>query len=170
MTRPKSAFALAAFVATGIATAGLAQDEDGFATFKTMEPQTAVDLAQAALAACHAGGYQVAVSVVDRFGQTQVVIRDRFAGPHTIPTATAKAWTAVSFRGETLDLDGRISAGELSEGLRDIPGALFLGGGVPVMSAGAIVGGIGISGAPSPDLDEDCAEAGIEAISDILDF
>ena len=29
---------------------------------------------------------------------TQVVLRDRFAGPHTVPTATAKAWTAVSFR------------------------------------------------------------------------
>ena len=28
-------------------------------------------------------------------------LRDRFAGAHTVPTATGKAWTAVSFRTDT---------------------------------------------------------------------
>lgn len=76
----------------------------------------------------------------------------------------------MSFRTPTLELDRSIEDGTLSRGLRDIPGALALGGGVPVTSAGSIVGGVGVSGAPGPDLDEDCANAGIATISDRLNF
>ncbi|MEL6220696.1 MAG: heme-binding protein, partial [Pseudomonadota bacterium] len=43
-------------------------------------------------------------------------------------------------------------------------------GGLPVMSAGSIVGGVGVSGAPEPAIDDDCARAGIDAISDRLEF
>lgn len=92
------------------------------------------------------------------------------SGAHTVDTATAKAWTAVSFRTSTLELDRGIEAGSLSKGLRDIPGALVPGGGVPVESAGSVIGGIGVTGAPGAEVDEGCANAGIEAISDQLDF
>lgn len=146
------------------------QDSEALVRFNSMRPDLAVKLAQAALASCRDGGYQVAVAVVDRFGQTQVVIRDRYAGAHTVDTATAKAWTAVSFRTSTLELDRGIKDGTLSKGLRDISGALILGGGVPVDSAGSVVGGVGVSGAPGPEIDEGCANAGIEAISEQLDF
>lgn len=146
------------------------QDSEALVRFNSMRPDLAVKLAQATLAHCRDGGYQVAVAVVDRFGQTQVVIRDRYAGAHTVDTATAKAWTAVSFRTGTLELDRGIEDGTLSKGLRDVPGALVLGGGVPVESAGSIVGGVGVSGAPGPEIDERCANAGIEAISEELDF
>jgi uncharacterized protein GlcG (DUF336 family) len=61
----------------------------------------ALDLAQAALADCRQRGYQVAVAVVDRSGLMQVVLRDRFAGPHTPPTASGKAWTAATFMSRT---------------------------------------------------------------------
>lgn len=161
--------AIAAIVA-GLTGSPRADDSGALAEFSALKPDVAVELAQAALAACRSGGYQVAVTVVDRFGLPQVVIRDRFAGPHTLATSQGKAWTAVSFRGNTLELDRRIGAGELSEGLRSIPGALVLGGGVPVQAAGSIVGGIGISGAPDPAIDAECALAGIKAIADKLDF
>lgn len=161
---------LAAVLLAAMPVTSLADEDSGFAEFKLLRPKIALQLAEAALESCREGGYQVAVAVVDRFGQPQVILRDRFAGSHTIDTATGKAWTSVSFRAPTLELDGRIASGELSPGLRDIPDALFLGGGVPVLSAGSIVGGIGISGAPSPQIDQDCAEAGIDAISEVLDF
>ena len=161
---------IGAVAALGLAMPAQAADDDALNTFQTLEPDLAVELAQAALQSCRDGGYQVAVVVVDRFGETQTVIRDRFAGPHTIDTATRKAWTAVSFREETQELDERINAGELAPGLRGISEALFLGGGVPVMSAGSIVGGVGVSGAPEPQLDEDCAAAGIDAIYDRIAF
>ncbi|MEO1315871.1 MAG: heme-binding protein [Pseudomonadota bacterium] len=160
----------AAAMLTLPAAPATADEAEALANFEVMTPDTAVSLAQATLAACRQEGYQIAVAVLDRFGQPQVVIRDRFAGPHTVPTATAKAWTAVSFRGETLELDTMIVDGTLDGAIRGIPGALFLGGGLPVMSAGSIVGGIGVSGAPEPSIDDECARAGIEAISELLEF
>ena len=74
--------------------------------------------------------------MVDRFGQTQVMIRDRFAGPHTPATAAGKGWTAVSFRTNTTDLVGISQPGMPQAGLRDLPGAVILGGGVRVEAAG----------------------------------
>jgi uncharacterized protein GlcG (DUF336 family) len=165
-----SALLLGAATAAGLSGAARSDDSSALAEFSSLKPDVAVELAQAALASCRDRGYQVAVTVVDRFGLAQAVIRDRYAGAHTLATSQGKAWTAVSFRARTLVLDARIAAGELSQGLRSIPGALVLGGGVPVESAGSLVGGIGISGAPDPAVDEECAIAGIEAIADKLDF
>ncbi|KZK91249.1 hypothetical protein PsAD46_01472 [Pseudovibrio sp. Ad46] len=147
-----------------------AEDESAFVSFKSLKPEIAMKLAVATMEACREGGYQISAVVVDRFGQTQAAIRDRYAGVHTVDTARGKAWTAVSFRGSTLEIQQEIKAGNLSAGLRDIPGAVALGGGLPVESAGAIVGGIGVSGAPSPKVDEECAQSGLEEISDLLDF
>src|ERR1041384_8274098 len=78
--------------------------QDALVTYKSLNPEVALDLARAALASCRERGFQVAVAVVDRFGVTQVLLRDRFAGPPTVTTATGKAWTAVSFRVSTGEL------------------------------------------------------------------
>src|SRR5436190_23169666 len=59
-------------------------------TYKSLGPELALDLARAALDDCRSRGYQVAVAVVDRFGVTQVLLRDRFAGPHTPSTAARR--------------------------------------------------------------------------------
>ena len=85
-------------------------------------------------------------------------------------TATRKAWTAVSFRTGTVELNGRLQNDPSIAGLREIEGAIVLVGGVPIEAAGSIVGGIGISGAPVGVLDEACAQAGIEAIEDEIAF
>ena len=143
---------------------------EGLVTFKVLSPDLALKAADAALQRCRADGYQVAVAVVDRFGVQQVMLRDQFAGPHTPSTATRKAWTAVSFRTGTMELNARLQSDTDIAGLREIDGALVLGGGVPIEAAGSIVGGIGISGAPGGDLDEACAQAGIEAIEEDIAF
>src|SRR3954463_16358035 len=74
-------------------------------TTRSLTPETALKAAQAALAKCRSDGFQVAVAIVDRGGLAQVVLRDRFAGAHTLDVATNKAWSAVSFRGSTADLE-----------------------------------------------------------------
>src|SRR5664280_935925 len=71
--------------------------EEGLVTFKSMSVDLALALARAALADCQKQSYQVTVAVVDRFGVTQVLLRDRFAGAHTVPTATGKAWTCLLY-------------------------------------------------------------------------
>lgn len=142
------------------------------ATFNTRQltPDTALEAARAALASCRKTGHQVAVAVVDRAGVTQVMLRDRFAGAHTPETASGKAWTAVSFRTSTTELVDVTQAGRPQSGIRHLPRAVIVGGGMLIEAQGAILGGIGVSGAPGGDADDNCAKAGIAAIRDKIDF
>ena len=66
---------------------GPAAAQEALVTYKSLSPELAQDLAKATLADCRKRGFQVTVAVVDRFGITQVLLRDRFAGPHTVSTA-----------------------------------------------------------------------------------
>jgi uncharacterized protein GlcG (DUF336 family) len=159
-----------AIAAVAAALTDPARAQDGVVQIPSLSPDTALELARATLADCRRRGYQVAVAVVDRFGVPQVVLRDRFAGPHTVPTATGKAWTAVSFRTNTLELDRLSQPGQLQAGIRQIPGAIVIGGGIPVEGGGSILGGVGVSGAPGGDADHACAAAGIDAIRDKIDL
>src|SRR3954470_18049623 len=147
-----------------------ARAQDGLVTYRSLSPEVALDLARAALASCRERGFQIAVTVVDRFGVTQVTLRDRFAGPHTVPTATAKAWTAVSFRTNTGELVAMTQPGMPQAGVRGLPGVAIIAGGVTIEAGGSLLGAIGISGAPGGDADEACAKSGIEAIRDRLEF
>lgn len=144
--------------------------QDALVTTKTLSPELALDIARAALADCRKRGFQVAVAVVDRSGQTQVMLRDRFAGPHTPVTAAGKGWTAISFRTDTSELVAISQPGMPQSGLRALPGAVILGGGVRVEAGGTTVGAVGVSGAPGGEADEACAKAGIEAVKDKLEF
>jgi uncharacterized protein GlcG (DUF336 family) len=147
-----------------------ARAQDGVITYKSLSPELALELAQAALADCRERGYQVAVAVVDRFGVTQVLLRDRFAGPHTPSTATGKAWTAVTFRTNTAELNAVSQPGMPQAGIRALPGVVVIGGGVTIEAGGSLLGAIGVSGAPGGEADETCANAGIRAIRDKLEF
>jgi len=147
-----------------------ANAQEGVITYKSLSPEVAFDLARAALADCRARGYQVAVAVVDRFGMTQVLLRDRFAGPHTVTTATGKAWTALTFKTNTSELNAVSQPGMMQAGIRDLPGVVILGGGMIVEAGGSLLGGVGVSGAPGGEADEACAKAGIDKVRDKLDF
>ncbi len=152
-------------VAPNVSAAG-----EALVSFKSLSLDAALEVAQAALAECRKQGFQVAVAVVDRAGNLQVTLRDRYAGPHTPETARRKAWTAISFRADTLTMSQQTEAGKAASGVRFVEQALMVGGGVPVDAAGSMVGAVGVSGAPGGDLDAACARVGIEAIADQLAF
>lgn len=156
-------------VAMTLAAAAQAQERGTF-TVKHLLPETAAKATRAALEDCRKRGYQVAVAVVDRGGVVQALLRDRFAGAHTPSTASGKAWTAVSFRTNTLEFAAETQAGRPSSGIRDLPNVVAIGGGVLIEAGGSIVGAIGVSGAPGGDADDLCAKAGIAAIRDDIDF
>lgn len=142
------------------------------ATFSTKQLtlETAQKAAQAALNACRKEGAQVAVAVVDRVGVTQVMLRDRFAGAHTPDTATNKAWTSASFKISTTDLGKETEPGKPSSGIRNLPRVVTVGGGLMIQAGGTMLGAIGVSGAPGGPMDELCAQAGIKAIADDIEF
>jgi uncharacterized protein GlcG (DUF336 family) len=137
---------------------------------KLLTPETALAAAQAALASCRKAGYQVAVAVVDRAGLLQVLLRDRFAGAHTVDAATRKAWTAASFRIPTSALAAETQAGKSMSGIRTVPNVLAIGGGLVIEAGGSTLAGIGVSGAPGGEADDACASAGLKAIADAIEF
>jgi uncharacterized protein GlcG (DUF336 family) len=139
-------------------------------TVRILTPDTALKAAQAALKKCRDSGYQVAVAVVDRMGVVQVMLRDRFAGPHTPDMASAKAYTAVSFRTNTNELAEATQPGRPQSGIRNRPGVAAVGGGMMIEAGGSLLGGIGVSGAPGGREDDLCAVAGIEAIREDIEL
>ena len=137
---------------------------------RSITPEAALRAARAALAACAKNGHQVAVAVTDRGGHALVMLRDRHAGPHTSAMATGKAYTALTFKLDTLAFARATQPGEPSSGVRQVPGVVAMGGGRMIESAGSLVGAIGVSGAPGGEADDLCAKAGIAEIADDLEF
>ncbi|MEU3775898.1 heme-binding protein [Streptomyces sp. NPDC032472] len=135
--------------------------DKNFTTTTHLTVDAASRAAQAALEAARKENQKVTVAVVDRNGNTIVTLRGDGAGPQSYESAQRKAFTAVSWNAPTSVLVGRLAQ---APNLKDIPGTLFLGGGTPVQAGGAPVAGIGVAGAPSGDLDEKYAKAGVEAL------
>ena len=139
-------------------------------TVKLLSPETALKAAQAALNKCRKDGFQTAVAVVDRAGIVQVLLRDRYAGAHTPDMAIGKAWTAASFKQSTTSLAIGTQPGKPMSGIRQLPRVVVAGGGIPIEAGGSLLGAIGVSGAPGGDADDACANAGIKAIADDIEF
>jgi uncharacterized protein GlcG (DUF336 family) len=162
-----------AVLAIGAATAlscSVALAQQATYQVRSITPEAALKAARAALAVCSKNGHQVAVAVTDRAGHPLVMLRDRHAGPHTPQTATAKAYTALSFKLDTTSFTRVTQAGEAAAGIRHLPGVVAIGGGWPLESAGSLVGAIGVSGAPGGDADDVCAKAGMAEIRDDLEL
>jgi uncharacterized protein GlcG (DUF336 family) len=163
-------FTSTALFVTAALASGHASAQTGTYTVRQLTPEAAAKAARAALEDCRQRGYQVAVAVVDRSGVAIALLRDRFAGPHTVQTAINKGYSAVTFRTDTLELATATAPGSASSGIRQLPNVVAVGGGVNIAGGGANVGAIGVSGAPTGALDDACAKAGIAAIRDELDF
>jgi uncharacterized protein GlcG (DUF336 family) len=161
---------IALLLASVAGAADPALAEKLLATQTTLTPAAALQATQAAFARCQKDGYTVAVAVVDRSGQPLALLRDNLAGAHTPRTAIRKAATAVSFRTDTTELAASTQAGKASSGIRSLPGVVAVGGGMMIRAKGALVGAIGVSGAPTGDADDACAKAGIAAIQDALEL
>lgn len=163
--RKVTAVMLAALGFSGVAPPAGAAD---LVEVRRMSLELAREVADGAIAECRDKGYQVSAVVVDRAGDPQVTLRDTLAPRFTMQIAADKARAVV--------LSG-IPSGEFRANRQDIrnemnhvDGVLVLDGGVSIRAAGALVGAVGVSGAPGGDKDAECAEAGVARIQDTLDF
>ncbi|MCK5721557.1 MAG: heme-binding protein [Gammaproteobacteria bacterium] len=134
---------------------------------KRMKMETALRIAQAAIAQCRKEGVQIAVTVVDRAGHAQVVLRDVLAMDITLPISKQKAHTAMAFNTPLSQMEDRFTK-PFQVGKLD--GLIVAAGGIPINIGGSILGGIGVSGAPSGEVDEKCAKAGLEAVREDLEM
>jgi uncharacterized protein GlcG (DUF336 family) len=121
--------------------------------------------AWAAIETCRNKGIQVGVTVVDRNGITQVTLRDTLAPAITLTISEGKAKAAVYFGVSTAQLKDRANTP-----VGRTPGVVMSTGGLPIEAAGSLLGAVAVSGAPSGEIDEECAQGGIEAIIDDLEM
>ncbi len=126
---------------------------------------TALEIARGAVAACRKQGVSIAVTVVDRDGTPQAALRDTVAPPIALRISRQKAFTAANFQALTSEL-GRLADGPIGR----VSGLTMSAGGVPIEVAGHVLGGVGVSGAPSGETDEACATAGIDVVRDDLEM
>ncbi|WLR95590.1 GlcG/HbpS family heme-binding protein [Shinella zoogloeoides] len=123
--------------------------------------------AEAALQACLAEGYNVSVAIVARDGSTKVLLKGDNSGPHTGSSAEGKAFTSAALGRDTAGLAEFIASKPANDGLRDMDARMVIqAGGLPIKFGKATVGGIGVGGAPSGDIDAACAVAGLKAIGE----
>ncbi len=137
----------------------------GIAERKDLTLTLANQLASAALSACHAQDRSAVVAVVDRGGHLVALQRDDNVGPHNTVAAQRKAFTALSTKTATSELATRAQADPASANLNTIGELLLLGGGLPFVVDGQVVGALGVAGAGGSAIDEGCARSAIEQLT-----
>ena len=124
----------------------------------------ALTIAETALTEC---GVNASVAVVDRAGRLKVFLQGDNANPHNIELARRKAYTARTFRVTSAAWAKRTETA--NQGQRMLADVIPLGGGVPIMVGMEAIGGVGLSGAPGgQEQEEKCGLAGIAKVADQL--
>jgi len=121
-------------------------------------------LADSALASCRAMNRDAVVAVVDRGGNLVALQRGDTVGPHNTRAAERKAFTALSTKASTSVLAERAASDPGSRNLVSVPELLLLGGGLPIVHEGEVIGGIGVAGSGGSASDEHCASAALATL------
>lgn len=137
-------------------------------TVKTLGMELARDIANEAVLACRAAGYQVSAVVVDRSGNLRAALRDDLASRFTLQIAEEKAnMTVMAGTDSGAFKDSRE---DIRQELNHIDGIIVMQGGVQINAGGNRVGAVGVSGAPGGDKDEACARAALKKFEERLEF
>ncbi len=162
-----SAHTMGAIFALSLSLTTSAQAQDVTRVSKA-SMELAAEIAQAAVQACRARGYQVTAVVVDRSGIPQAMMRDLHASRFTIQIAEQKA-NAVILSGVS-SAEFRDNRQDIREEMNHVSGILVLAGGLPIRAAGSLIGAVGVSGAPGGEKDEACAREALGKVQERLDF
>jgi len=134
---------------------------------KNVSMTMSLAIIQGALEQCTKDGYKVSVTIVDKGGNVAASVRGDGTGPHTMEFSRLKAYTART-RNQTSLQTMKLLEDPANAFLRQIPGVVGVGGGVPIRAGTEVIGAVGVSGAPGGEKDEVCANAGIAKVADAL--
>jgi uncharacterized protein GlcG (DUF336 family) len=150
---------------------------DDVITTHRLSAALAAEAVTEAVASCAKQGYRVSAAVVDLDGLTQAMLRGDGAHAASFDLASDKAYTVVTL-GATHNEDSistivrRMGANPTAfwglanaGGLGKLPRVSLIVGGLRIKVGNEVIGGIGVSGGPGIDDDENCAKAGIDKIS-----
>jgi len=122
-------------------------------------------LVDAGLAEAADMGVAVTIVVVDQSGVEQVTVRMDGGPLVSVQTAKNKAYAAAAIGMPPDDFYAAIEAdGAAVASFATRPGLALIAGGIPVVSDGAVAGGIGVAGAMTGAEDRRIAEAALAAI------
>ena len=140
---------------------------------------TALEWAQAAVAACEANTYKVTALVMGTDYSIKLVLRADGARGMTADIARRKAYTVLKTGQSSGDYGASVAPPAGTSAAPPTPGALpglppgsnvdqnliVWAGGLPVKVGSRLVGAVSISGAPGGDKDTACVEAGLAKIA-----
>jgi uncharacterized protein GlcG (DUF336 family) len=161
--------AVTALVVSAAATGVQAQ---GVINMPKLSAPLANELVGESVAICAQKGYAVTAVVVDLDGVRQAVLRGNGAPIHTLDNAFYKAYASASLTLARKEDSTKAVAERMGKAApttvpqTPLPNVTYAVGGVAIMAGGNIIGGIGVSGAPGGQFDDDCARAAIAKIQD----
>ena len=128
----------------------------------------ASEAALEAVTTCAKQGYHVTAVLLDDAGHHQAILRGDGTDIHTLDSAEMKAYTAVSFRTDTINIVERAKKGEPPSAIAKDPKMILAQGGVVIKVGEEVIGALGVGGGPGNNIDTNCARAGVAKISDRL--
>ncbi len=168
MIMTKGLCLVAAALAAGGAVPARAQNV--IATHR-LSAALAAEAVTEAVAACAKQGYKESAVVVDTDGLEQAALRGDGASALTLGVSRDKAYTAVTLGASRDQSSGDVAkrfANASPAGLAKAPHVILAQGGLLIKFGNEVIAAIGAGGAPGGDLDDACAKAGIDKISDRL--
>ena len=142
-----------------------AADKNQTVSVNQISSTAAFSLVKEAVHKCELDGYKVTATVVDLSGNVLAQLRSDGAGVHTLESSRKKAFTVASMKQPSGNLMNLVADKPILQPLQNMDdNLLFLAGGVPIQVNNAIVGAIGVGGAPGGHLDTACAESAIKTV------
>jgi uncharacterized protein GlcG (DUF336 family) len=170
----RKVIAVAAFCSAALSGAPAWSEPELTSAYHYVLPLSlALDAATEAVRVCGLQGYRVTATVVDMDGVPQVVLRGDGATVHTRESSFEKAFTVVTLGPEfNFDTSGAlfelVKTNPYAPRLAQVRHVMALPGAVAFHAKTAIVGALGVGGAPGGDKDEVCARAGVAKVADRL--
>ena len=161
MSKSVSAMFMAVFLALHTFDV-FAADQAVSISLRALAPHIAHKIVETAVTTCTDKGYKVSAALVDRNGNLAAFLRHPLSGPHTVTVSQQKAYSSATFQTSTAKMSSR-------QDIQFAPNILLIVGGLPIDFGGHFYGGIAVSGA-EPEVDEECAQAGLDAIAETMEF
>ena len=169
MSRISAGLQALVLVAGAAATGAQAQ---GIVTTHKLSAALANQLVGDSVAACAQKGYPVVAVVVDLDGVRQAVLRGDGAPIHSMDNAYYKAYTIASLGLSRKEETTKQIADRMAKNpptnvpQTQLPNVTYAQGAIAIMAGGSTIGGLGVSGAPGGQFDEECARAALAKIKD----
>ena len=169
MSRISAGLQVLALVAGAAAAGAQAQ---GLVTTHKLSAALANQLVGDSVAACAQKGYQVVAVVVDLDGVRQAVLRGDGAPIHSMDNAYYKAYTIASLGLSRKEETTKQIADRMAKNpptnvpQTQLPNVTYAQGAIAIMAGGNTIGGLGVSGAPGGQFDEECARTALAKIKD----